>query len=195
MAKSSWTKFPHSDKAYAYDGPALKKHWDRLHRGDCEPYPKSEALQEAWRHYHAGEFEQAVATGLDAGEVKIPTADGEIPAYRAMPTAKGPHAVVLEVHFKRLLERKVEVATALCEGLVASGEMKAAKVDIPALATNMVVVATYWLSYDYVRNPRHQQPEATLASGAYQVVALAAPFLAPRARALFDRLASAYVAS
>jgi carboxymethylenebutenolidase len=36
-------------------------------------------------------------TGLDAGEVKIPTADGEIPAYRAMPTAKGPHAVVLVV--------------------------------------------------------------------------------------------------
>jgi carboxymethylenebutenolidase len=36
-------------------------------------------------------------TGLDAGEVKIPTADGEIPAYRAMPAAKGPHAVVLVV--------------------------------------------------------------------------------------------------
>jgi carboxymethylenebutenolidase len=36
-------------------------------------------------------------TGLDAGEVKIPTADGEIPAYRAMPTAKGPHSVVLVV--------------------------------------------------------------------------------------------------
>jgi AcrR family transcriptional regulator len=102
---------------------------------------------------------------------------------------------LLEVHFKRLLERKVEVATALCEGLVAAGEMKAAPKDIPALATNMVVVATYWLSYDYVRNPRHQQPETTLAGGAYQVVALAAPFLAPRARALFDRLASAYVGS
>ena len=67
MAKGGWTKFPHSDKAYAYDGPALKKHWDRLHRGDCEPFPRSEALQGAWRHYHAGEFEQAVATGLDAG--------------------------------------------------------------------------------------------------------------------------------
>jgi AcrR family transcriptional regulator len=99
---------------------------------------------------------------------------------------------LLEIRFKRLLERKVEVATALCEGLIAAGEMQAAKRDIPALATNMVVVATYWLSYDYVRNPRHQQPEATLASGAYQVVALAAPFLAPRARALFDRLAAAY---
>ena len=35
--------------------------------------------------------------GLEAGEVKIPTSDGEIPAYRAMPAAKGPHAVVLVV--------------------------------------------------------------------------------------------------
>jgi hypothetical protein len=57
----------------------------------------------------------------------------------------------------------------------------------------MVVVATYWLSYDYVRNPRDQRAETTVARGAYQVVALAAPFLAPRARALFDRLAAAYV--
>jgi tetratricopeptide (TPR) repeat protein len=67
MAKSGWTKFPHPDKAYGYDGAALKKHWDRLHRGDCEPFPKDEALQDAWRHYHAGEFGEAVAAGLDAG--------------------------------------------------------------------------------------------------------------------------------
>ncbi len=67
MAKSGWAKFPYADKAYAYDGAGLKKHWDRLHRGDCEPWPKSEAVQAAWRHYHAGEFEQAVEAGLAAG--------------------------------------------------------------------------------------------------------------------------------
>jgi hypothetical protein len=67
MAKSGWVPFPHKDKAYVYAGPALKKHWDRLHRGDCEPFPKDEAAQEAWRLYHAGEFEHAVAVGLKAG--------------------------------------------------------------------------------------------------------------------------------
>jgi len=102
---------------------------------------------------------------------------------------------LLEVHFKRLLERKVEVATALCRGMVAAGEMRATERELAALATNMVVVATYWLSYDYVRNPRHQSAEAMLAGGAYQVVALAAPFLSGRARALFERLAAAYVAA
>jgi carboxymethylenebutenolidase len=37
------------------------------------------------------------ADGLTAGEVKIPTADGEIPAYRAMPAHGGPFPVVLVV--------------------------------------------------------------------------------------------------
>src|SRR5438309_11185275 len=33
--------------------------------------------------------------GLEAGEVKIPTKDGEIPGYRAMPASGGPFPVVL----------------------------------------------------------------------------------------------------
>lgn len=68
MAKANWLKFPHPEKAYAYAGDALKKNWARLHRGDAEPYPKSEAAQEAWRCYHAGEFERAVAAGLEADD-------------------------------------------------------------------------------------------------------------------------------
>ena len=35
--------------------------------------------------------------GLDAGEVKIPVKDGEIPAYRAMPDKGGPFPIVLVV--------------------------------------------------------------------------------------------------
>jgi carboxymethylenebutenolidase len=36
-------------------------------------------------------------TGLEAGEVKVPTGDGQMPAYRAMPTTGGPFPVVLVV--------------------------------------------------------------------------------------------------
>ena len=43
MAKTAWKKFPYADKAYDYAGPALKKAWSALHRGDCEPFP-----DEAW---------------------------------------------------------------------------------------------------------------------------------------------------
>jgi len=35
--------------------------------------------------------------GLNAGEVKIPVADGEIPAYRAEPAKPGPHPVVIVI--------------------------------------------------------------------------------------------------
>ena len=66
MAKQ-WTKFPHPDKTYAYDGAALKRQWDRLHLGDGEPFPKDVAVLDAWRHYHAGEFQQAVEAGVAAG--------------------------------------------------------------------------------------------------------------------------------
>ncbi len=66
MAKK-WAKFPHADKAYAYDAAALKKHWVRLHRGDCEAFPKDADVAAAWRHFHAGEFGEAVEAGIAAG--------------------------------------------------------------------------------------------------------------------------------
>ena len=62
-----WLKFPHPDKRFAYDTAGLKKHWPRLHRGDCEPFPKDAAVQDAWRHFHAGEFGAAVEAGTRAG--------------------------------------------------------------------------------------------------------------------------------
>lgn len=69
MAKPVWNKFPHANDAFVYAGAALKKNWERLHCGDCEPFPADAAVQEAWRLYHHGEFhkacEAALAVGLD----------------------------------------------------------------------------------------------------------------------------------
>ncbi len=70
MAKK-WAKFPHADKAYAYDAAGLKKSWARLHKGDGEPFPKDEGVLEAWRHFHAGDFQQAVEAGTEAGGAGI----------------------------------------------------------------------------------------------------------------------------
>jgi tetratricopeptide (TPR) repeat protein len=63
----SWKKFPHPDKAFSYPGAALKKNWNRLHRGDCEPFPDDPKVQSAWRSYHAGDFGKALELGLDCG--------------------------------------------------------------------------------------------------------------------------------
>jgi tetratricopeptide (TPR) repeat protein len=62
-----WHKFPYPERAFVYDEAALKKHWARLHKGDCEPYPKDAAVREAWRAYHAGEFARAVEAGVATG--------------------------------------------------------------------------------------------------------------------------------
>ena len=103
----------------------------------------------------------------------------------------------LELRFKELLAQKVKMAQWLCEGLAAKDLLRASKAEHVALATNMVVVATYWLSYEYVRNPRRfTEPEvvgAALARGCYQVMSLTAPYLVGDARALFERLAAQYL--
>ena len=105
----------------------------------------------------------------------------------------------LELRFKELLAQKVKMARWLCEGLASQDLLRATRAEHGALATNMVVVATYWLSYEYVRNPRHfTEPPvvgAALARGCYQVMSLAAPYLTGDARALFEKLAAQYLES
>ena len=64
MSKPAWGKFPYPNKAFLYSGATLKKEWSRLHRGDCEPFPDSDAALDAWRSYHAGYFSMAVYMGL-----------------------------------------------------------------------------------------------------------------------------------
>jgi tetratricopeptide (TPR) repeat protein len=104
MAK--WTAFPYADKAYVYTAATLKKNWDRLHRGDCEPFPKDAKVQEAWIAYHAGEFEKAAELGLNAGTAGQNAADKAICIY----------ANYLEKSAARKLKLYEEVA-ARCEEL------------------------------------------------------------------------------
>jgi len=64
MAK--WAAFPQLGE-FTFDRESVKKHWDRLHRGDLEPLPSDAGALEAWTLYHNGEFQKAVAAGLEAG--------------------------------------------------------------------------------------------------------------------------------
>jgi tetratricopeptide (TPR) repeat protein len=75
MAAAKWKAFPHPAKAWTYAGEALKRNWERLHRGDCEPFPRDKGVQEAWRLFHAGRFAEAVAAGLEAGGAGLTAAN------------------------------------------------------------------------------------------------------------------------
>ena len=109
MTKSTWTKFPHPDKSFSYAGAALKKNWPRLHCGDCEPFPESEAAQDAWRSYHAGDFAKAAEIGLKAGGSGINAANKAAMIY----------ANYLEENEERKLEIFQEIAKR-CEAQQAS---------------------------------------------------------------------------
>ena len=100
---------------------------------------------------------------------------------------------ILETHFKRIVAHKVRTATAICNGLVATGDMRASPPEIQALAVNMTVVATYWLSFEFVSDPRRKLGGESLARGAFQVMALAAPYLVGRSRKLFEELSKDYL--
>jgi undecaprenyl pyrophosphate phosphatase UppP len=103
----------------------------------------------------------------------------------------------LELHFKQILAHKIKVAQQLCEGLRKDQALAASDSEINALATNMVVVATYWLSYEYVRNPRKYTEQKAmadaLARGCYQVLALIGPYLRGETFDRFEKLAAEHL--
>lgn len=97
---------------------------------------------------------------------------------------------LVETHFQRILAQKQLTAATICRGLAATGVLNAAPATIPALATNMTLVATFWLSYEHARNPRG---EPDIGRGVYQVMSLAAPYLQGESRHLLEKLSTAYV--
>jgi AcrR family transcriptional regulator len=102
----------------------------------------------------------------------------------------------LRERFERILARKHAAILGLAEGLAATGALRARPDEVRALAHNVLVVATYWPSYQALRGKRAQgdrDAAADLGRGAYQVMALVAPYLAGRARRHLDRLTQAYI--
>ncbi len=102
----------------------------------------------------------------------------------------------IAMRFRRIIERKTDATLALCRSLVARAE-GADDADIASLATGMVVVTTYWLSFEHARQVRRfaseDLPADTMARGAHQVLSLLTPWLDEPGRALFGHLAAEYL--
>ncbi|MBL8306731.1 MAG: TetR/AcrR family transcriptional regulator [Rubrivivax sp.] len=103
----------------------------------------------------------------------------------------------LETHFQFVLKNKGRAMHAMLDGLSRNGAVRLTGAEAAPLATSMVVVVTYWLSYEYVRDPRHAlEPEAAAASmgrGAWHALALLLPHLDEASRTHLNRLAGSYV--
>jgi tetratricopeptide (TPR) repeat protein len=63
MAAAKIPAFPYEQGPYRHEGEALRRNWERLHKGDREPYPADAKAADAWRAFHRGDFAEAIALG------------------------------------------------------------------------------------------------------------------------------------
>jgi AcrR family transcriptional regulator len=99
----------------------------------------------------------------------------------------------LREHFNRIVEAKLGAVEGLCRSLASAGLLTATPGEIRALATNVLVVSTYWLNFQAVRGGRDGGDPRDPGAGAFQVMSLVAPYLAGDARGHFERLGREYV--
>lgn len=93
-----------------------------------------------------------------------------------------------------LLQRLCATMVEWCRAMVAAGTMRASEAEIAAVARNVVLVATHWMSFNRLsRSPRAGGDDIDPGVGVYQVLALIAPFLVGDARTLLARLGRDYL--
>ncbi|MES2878110.1 MAG: TetR/AcrR family transcriptional regulator [Pseudomonadota bacterium] len=102
----------------------------------------------------------------------------------------------LETHFQAVLKNKTRAVKALLDGLSRTGAMTIDSREMEGTATSMVVVLTYWLSFEYVRDPRKalepENAQAALMRGAQHTLNLLVPYLEQDQRMHLLKLVGAY---
>lgn len=102
----------------------------------------------------------------------------------------------LETHFQAVLKNKARAVKAMLDSMSRAGAIQIDSREVEATATSMVVVLTYWLSFEYVRDPRRaletENAQAALLRGAQHVLNLLVPYLEQGQRAHLLKLAGAY---
>jgi AcrR family transcriptional regulator len=102
----------------------------------------------------------------------------------------------LETHVQEVLKNKTRSVKAMLDSMSRASTLSIDSREVEATATSMVVVLTYWLSFEYVRDPRNalepENAQAALLRGAHHVLNLLIPYLEPGQRKHLQALVSAY---
>jgi len=102
----------------------------------------------------------------------------------------------LEAQVKDVLLHKNSAFRSLLDGLCHDGALQMNADEREVSATHMVVVLTWWLSYEYVRDPRHAlEPESAqqaVLRGAKHVLGLLVPYAQGDQRRHLQGLLAAY---
>ncbi len=101
----------------------------------------------------------------------------------------------LEQGIQQVFAEQARALQALLAGLQRAGALQLE--PDTALATSQVVLLSYWLSFEYARDPRHAlEPEglqAAVLRGAGHALGLLLPYLVPAQQAHLRRLLQAYL--
>ncbi|ARV20017.1 MULTISPECIES: TetR/AcrR family transcriptional regulator [Comamonadaceae] len=105
----------------------------------------------------------------------------------------------LETHFQSVLKNKTRSIRAMLESMARAGALRMDVREMEPTATSMVVVLTYWLSFEYVRDPRNalepESAQAALLRGGQHVLNLLVPYLEAQQRSHLLQLSGAYTSS
>lgn len=103
---------------------------------------------------------------------------------------------LLETRLQAMLKHKTRAIRALLASMSRSGAVDIDTRELEPTANSMVVVLTYWLSFEYVRDPRNALEPANaqkaLMRGAWHVLHLLAPYLEAGQRQHLLQLTGAY---
>lgn len=102
----------------------------------------------------------------------------------------------LEAGVQQALREQATALQALLQGLQTHGALQIEAGDAESLATRQVVLLSYWLSFEYARDPRHAlEPESLQAAvlrGAGHALGLLLPYLVATQQAHLRQLLRAY---
>lgn len=103
---------------------------------------------------------------------------------------------LLESRFQSILQDKARAMRALLAGLSGRGILSIETQEIDSAATSMVLLLSYWLSYEFVLDPRHALEDANadhaMLRGARQALGLLTPYVNSSHRAHMQALCGAY---
>ncbi|MEE4638663.1 MAG: TetR/AcrR family transcriptional regulator [Wenzhouxiangella sp.] len=94
----------------------------------------------------------------------------------------------LHQRFRGILRLTMQSARALCDDLIADGQMKASARELEAVIRNITLVSTFWLAFDQVQDADGVRPDRA----AWQVMSLISPYLIGHSREHLQALADAY---
>ena len=103
---------------------------------------------------------------------------------------------LLETRFQAVLKNKTRAIRHVLDGMSRNGAVNIDSREVERTATSMVVVLTYWLSFEYVRDPRHalepENAQQALMRGAWHVLNLLTPYLEAAQRQHLQKITGAY---